>query len=669
MAGVLMAFLVFMIVANIVCRIRDTYTIPKVVVGKTTREALTHEFEGEGVFTSSEHTYMQPQNNWKIEKVYIKEGQMIEENMPLWKYDTTYLQGILQELQEDLQKYQITVEKEQIAGKSYVGVPEEERALQELQQAMSQVVCEQQWLVEAIERYEKRIKEINEAYDKKEGLVKQNAKLSRTEEIGENEKGLMDIELQRELMSLQEARTQEKENAYQEIIGKNESLFLAIQEMDRQELAYQNAIREANAKGMQAQQEKQLQALVIEEIQLDMVRVASQIQSIQDAIEAEGYVYAQETGMISKVEIEEGMIASGLEKVVVEHKVDNFSFVVKKEEANEWKIGDVCIISIQGAVRDLKGEIVSLVHGEDEVEICCEETGDISWSVCHLNQQGRVKVIKKTEEYMYCIPIHAIVCKGGTYYCRIVTEQNTILGTEQIVTEEKVVLLDQDAMYAAVEGNIHEEMDIVMEYNKILQSGDRVRVVREIMEEVKPSPATQEYTRVKVRQPIQEDMITMQTMDMFTCYGEDDNCYISECGFGRIQEGTIKYVAGAMQQIKDWELKSGTLEIMGDEKGIIISTKLAEELFHTVDAVGQEIMLEKEGEEENYYVRGVVEEEENVAYVSAVIFLQESQEYAFTEAVLKHGVELKNVSIKQTSLQQLYFQLEKNGYPEIDMIG
>lgn len=661
---VFVCFMGLMVIANIVCRIKDSYMIPKVVVGRTTKGALTHVYESNGIFTSSEHTYIQPQCNWKIEKILVQEGQMLEEGMPLWKYELEQLQELLQEKQEALQKYQIQVKRENMAGTYYVGVSEEERALQELEQAMSQVVCEQQWLLEEVEKYEKKIKEIDEKYEKKEALAKQNYNISRMDELTDTEKALLDTALQVELNELKEAKKQEKETACQEIIGQNESLFQAIQEMDSQELGYQNAMREADAQKQQEQQEKLGHELNIEELQIDIIKLTREIEQLQEMIEAEGYVYATENGMVSKIELEEGHISSGTEKLILEKAVDRFQFELSKDEVGQLAVGDVCMITVEGKARDFQGMITCMKEEEDTVEITCEEAGDISWDGCRLNQQGLVKIKKKTEEYYACVPIHAILCKNGEYYCRVVTWQDTLLGKEQIVEEERVVIVDQDSAYAAITGNVHEESDIVLEYDKVLTRGDRVRVVREIQEGKEYNDTKTDYAQVKVKQAVQEEMITKNTRNFFTCFGEMENCSFAEKSFGREQQGSIVYVAGEMQNIKEWNVKSGTLELEGDEKSVIISSNLAMELYQSYDVIGQELVID----EDSYYVRGVVEEKENRVYLSAVTFSQEEQKYCFTKGMVKHNAELCWISMKQASLQQLQFQLEKNSYPEIDMI-
>jgi len=96
----LIIFFSFMLIANIACRIKDTYMIPRVKVENPIRTKLEHSFQTEGYFTSSSRNYIQPQAGWKIGKVFADAGMQVQEEDVLWQYDVAFLEELLSEKQD-----------------------------------------------------------------------------------------------------------------------------------------------------------------------------------------------------------------------------------------------------------------------------------------------------------------------------------------------------------------------------------------------------------------------------------------------------------------------------------------------------------------------------------------------------------------------------------------
>lgn len=173
MKKMLVYFFIFMIVANIVCRVRDTYMIPRVIVSSPVRTELTHTMQAEGYFTSSDKEYIQPKAGWKIGKVFVKMGTQVNEQTVLWQYDLAYLKELLLDKQENLKKKQIAIEQAKMTYASQSEASTATIAMQDVEKSANQVVCEQIWLEEAVSQYEKKIDEIEQKYDKKEELARQ----------------------------------------------------------------------------------------------------------------------------------------------------------------------------------------------------------------------------------------------------------------------------------------------------------------------------------------------------------------------------------------------------------------------------------------------------------------------------------------------------------------
>lgn len=477
----LLVFFSFMLIGNIASRIKDTYMIPKVCVQNPIRVKLEHSIQTEGYFTSSDKTYVQPQEGWKIGKVFVNSGMQVQEDDVLWQYDVAFLEKLLSEKQDELKKQRISMEQTKLTYVSESGVSQDVLALHEFEKAATQLSYEQIWLQEAVVEYEKEMAAINKKYDKKVALVKQEYQINCREELEETQKALLEHQLSSQLFELEEARKQEKEGAYDEIVAHNKSLFEAIVNVQNEKQNYdlavmtQQEVQEARVKS------NRIVELTIDVMEMEEKYLLEEIEKMEESIQQEGYVYATEKGNISAVELVEGQLASGKEKVEIMGISNQFVFSLHEEDASLMDEGDECFIQVSGMARSREG-IVTILQPENgekqgEWQILCEEMGDEPWEECRWKQKGTVSIVKKTEEYQCCIPVNALVYQNGEYCCRVVEKKKTILGMEEVVREISVIVIDKDDSYACVMGEINDESQIVTDYNKAISDCERVRVV------------------------------------------------------------------------------------------------------------------------------------------------------------------------------------------------
>lgn len=477
----LLYFFACMLVANVICRVRDTYMVPRVEVANPIRTKLTHSMQTDGYFTSSDSWYLQPQAGWKIGKVFVSPGSQVQERDVLWQYDLAYLNDLYLEKMNALEKQQLMIEQTKMTYASGSEVSEDILALQNLEKATGQVNCEQIWLEEAVAEYEKRIREIEAKYEKKKDLAKQEHNINCSEDLEDTQKALLDTQLSSQIFSLEEEEKEEKKNAYDEIISKNKSLFQAMQDLESAKQKYDNAV--ITQQETQKQQEKSNKSVTcaIEVLGIEENALEEEIALIKSAIEQEGYVYTNMAGNATNVELVEGHFASGEEKVEIAGVSDTFIFSLPETEVALLEQGDECHIHVAGISRSKDGTIENLqpenVEKHGNWTVTCIQSEQEPWDDCRWNQQGTVSIQKKTQEYNCCVPVEALVCQSGNYYCRVVTEEQTILGKEQVIEEIPVTVVEKDANYAYVTGDIFEESVIVTDYNKAIAEGDRVRVV------------------------------------------------------------------------------------------------------------------------------------------------------------------------------------------------
>lgn len=90
-----------------------------------------------------------------------------------------------------------------------------------------------------------------------------------------------------------------------------------------------------------------------------------------------------------------------------------------------------------------------------------------------------LNVTEESKRYRKCIPRSALHDERSGYYVMVVDEEKTILGIKPVARYEPVTLIEHNDEYAAVEGNILEDDKIIVDVNKAVKEGERVRIVED----------------------------------------------------------------------------------------------------------------------------------------------------------------------------------------------
>lgn len=182
------------------------------------------------------------------------------------------------------------------------------------------------------------------------------------------------------------------------------------------------------------------------------------------------------------------------------------------------------------------------------------------------------------------------------------------------------------------------------------------------------------YCSARLQQGMSVEKIKAGALEQFTIWEEIRGASFSNPALDRKCTGECVYIVGELDKLQEWNLIDGTLFL--DDKGVIITDVLAKKLFNSVYVVGEKL----EYQQSCYYVRGVVLGERSKVYISAAFQNGDSNDYEWA-ACVKNGMGDKNLALTNISYaadrkkclfkkipDMLQFQLEKNGYPEIDML-
>ena len=213
--------------------------------------------------------------------------------------------------------------------------------------------------------------------------------------------------------------------------------------------------------------------------QMEKKQVEESLQQLYLLREAKGQVCAEYAGSIFTCAISTGSLTSAEPVLIFEDFSQPFQFegvvggnqnlFVEEGLEGTLEMGNDDVI--------LEGVKISKVgEGEEGTYRITAELADGS-----LSRTGNAVLgfTKESKRYRKCVPSSALHEERSGYYVMVVDEEKTILGIRSVVQYVPVTLIEQNDEYAAVEGNISEDDKIIVDTNKEVKEGKRVRIAEE----------------------------------------------------------------------------------------------------------------------------------------------------------------------------------------------
>lgn len=263
---------------------------------------------------------------------------------------------------------------------------------------------------------------------------------------------------QKQLQSTLEAA----EEAYQTLLDNVEAANLELE----------NARKSDGYDHLAAQREAEASKLRQRMIQLDMEEKQEELEAIKKLIENQGQVLSPASGTVLSVKAEAGRRTLGEEQIRLGLGQPIFEGVVKRETGELLTVGQAVSVTQQGSQAQIKGTVTGLYEmNEEEMRVSAQlEKGT-------LGKSASLKAQIQSGNYMEVIPIEALREDTNGYFCLVVGERNTFLGTQTVAVRRNLTVIEKSARTAAVEGAISYEDKLIVGSNKGIQENDRIRVV------------------------------------------------------------------------------------------------------------------------------------------------------------------------------------------------
>ena len=155
-------FIVAMLVLSAISRATASVTTPMVTVETTKIGSLTYTIKGTGMIEASNEVYLNVEADMKIDEVFVKVGESVEEDQELFSYQMEDLQNKIENAKADLESSQRSYEKQRLTDslkKEETHTQTQETALERAKEDYEDAARK---LREIKEQYQVKVKKIEE---------------------------------------------------------------------------------------------------------------------------------------------------------------------------------------------------------------------------------------------------------------------------------------------------------------------------------------------------------------------------------------------------------------------------------------------------------------------------------------------------------------------------
>lgn len=435
-------FLAFMAVCTLIAKGIYTSGLARVTMGKVQSLNISHKITGLGSVVAGQEYGVYVIEGLRVHTIFVKVGDSVKAGEALFQVKEEDLEQMLSEKEQLLKQIKAQFTDYNIGQQKEKG--NRQKQVTRIQQDYDSLIREQD-----IQIKQRQI-ELE--------IAKQN--LKRQEELASVSGGngantdMYQLAVNQATIALEAA-----------ILNKEE----AVKNWSR---SMEDAKNEAEWNGETAQRIN---------LNQQITQLEEECEELRELRQAEGIVYAKETGTIISSQILIGertmdtacmLYAKESDKVMVE-------VTLTSQDMEFISIGDIVTLSYKsrdGESKHIEAPVDFIENYQDfgVARFLLSEADKIS-----IGQLVDVEYVSKSELYSIVIPKYALH-KGemGDFYVYVVEEQEGILGMENRIRETMVTVLEENYQFAAIQSEfLTKDSVIVMNSNKDITENDIVRIV------------------------------------------------------------------------------------------------------------------------------------------------------------------------------------------------
>ncbi|MCI9139440.1 hypothetical protein D7X25_16555 [bacterium 1XD42-8] len=504
-------FLLFMLLCTILSRGIYAQGIAQVTTVSPRKMSISHKVQSDGFIEKKQEASVNIPPGIPIESVFVKPGQMVEKNTPLFQIDMDGLQEMIIEDSNEIEK--LTLQINDIAANQQF---EAKRDAQNAKRAAEDYALAQasgnRQIGEAAYDLQKSQEELGKwkdfaSYleDNLEHDLQRSALAREVERLKEELNMLNDssrsisvnvidkeeqirqkkIEIENASKSFDDyvrSMTNQLEKKWKEIKENLEEDFHAKEKAyyDTGEAAA-NSLLEAGRTIEDASMQKPFDS-TLKIYQLDREEKIRKLAKLQEIQAMGGTITSDILGFVTQVTITPGERSKDSGCILLALMEESLSFCapITKEQKKYVDIGDTARIHFHNNRHTLENLTIERIEEDTANPENYFLYTNVPAKNLTIGQNGSLEVVKQSESYPYCVPLGTLHGDGINLYVLVLHEKETILGKELSVERRNVKVIDKNETYAALnEGSVTEQENIILTSTKPVTGGDIVRLFEE----------------------------------------------------------------------------------------------------------------------------------------------------------------------------------------------
>ena len=442
---VFLIFLAVMLFFTVISRATDSFLVPQVTVENPSAKKIEHIVEIVGTVERNLEIPLLTDPDLLIRTVYVSEGETVTEGQLLAEIDTEQLGEQIDALRDEIKILKL----QEDASRSAAAAMAEER---------------QRSYARAKEDYDTATEAYNAAVQKAENEKKaaEDALNSFLAQEGEGKfSGVpaeeIEAEKQRLLMNLQE-----KQEACEQVSQNEKDALLQAKRMLE------------DASGIQADDH----AVQIGAITLDVKE--RRLADLEKLLREGARITAPQDGTVTGVLISTGQKTSDTAAftMAVAGGGVKLTASVPKSDASYVRAKDAASVEKNGVTYE-DFSVSAIKQKEDgSLEITVEADGNED--VFSIGESVKITVVKRSALYETTVPLAAVHVEQSGSYVYILSEKETVLGTQQFAQKIEISVLEKNGIYAALrDGALGSSSQVIVDSDQYINAGDRVRLLEQ----------------------------------------------------------------------------------------------------------------------------------------------------------------------------------------------
>ena len=206
-----------------------------------------------------------------------------------------------------------------------------------------------------------------------------------------------------------------------------------------------------------------------------------ELAKLQPLLDASGKIVSEKEGIVTSVVAENGGVTTDTIASIAD-KNEGYKFVGEIDKSNRTlvKQGQTVALNL-GSSGIIENLTIDSISKNDDNPDTLKVTVVLPVGIGEIDESGEIIVSSKSKKYGTCVPLAALrQGDGDSYYILVVTEKETVLGEELTAKKVDVKVEKRDGEYAAVsDGSLGRNDKIIIDSNKTVEDGDRVRLESE----------------------------------------------------------------------------------------------------------------------------------------------------------------------------------------------